>query len=511
MNITGGKFSLPWDDRDSEDISLHSDSFIVDIPALDLYLAPRHDLIGNESPANMTQICATIKANELPRARAPVDIIVALDVSGSMRVGKLDLCKKTLGMILRELHSHDRFGLVVFDTDARLEIHITELSDEYKEVALSKIEHLETGGFTNISAAIELAVKELKSVQAPNEVRTIFLLTDGHPNRGIRDEYGIRQFTKERLASYTPMGAYEPPITIHSFGYGSDHDVHLLRSVSHDTAGGSYYHIHNDASVASAFGDALGGILSVIAQNVVLTIRLPPENSKYKDGPEGIDDAIDVHHWHDQKKQKMDDGSFNVILGDFYAEESRDVVFEVPLQRRESKELNEDEDEYEPIPHAIVSLTYMDTIRKRAVTRSPLTAFISRPDGREMSDSNLHVAVQWLRVRATKAMTEAGQLSRNGDLKGARGVIQNGLNEIWRESTIGIQSDPIVAQVIVDLNEVLQGLESTIVYDGYGAYHLESKRQTHMMQRSAESSTNTNNVYQGKSKRAMAHRMGVGK
>lgn len=57
----------------------------------------------------VSQICATVKASELPAgdefARASVDIVVALDVSGSMRVEKLDLCKMTLNLLLRELRT----------------------------------------------------------------------------------------------------------------------------------------------------------------------------------------------------------------------------------------------------------------------------------------------------------------------------------------------------------------------------------------------------------------------
>ena len=56
-------------------------------PTLEFSVTPHRKTIGIRSSEVITQICATIKACELPlgvHARAPVDIVVALDVSGSM-------------------------------------------------------------------------------------------------------------------------------------------------------------------------------------------------------------------------------------------------------------------------------------------------------------------------------------------------------------------------------------------------------------------------------------------
>ena len=57
-------------------------------PSLEFSVAPHRDTIGLRSGEFVTQICASVKACELPAgdafARAPIDIVVALDVSGSM-------------------------------------------------------------------------------------------------------------------------------------------------------------------------------------------------------------------------------------------------------------------------------------------------------------------------------------------------------------------------------------------------------------------------------------------
>lgn len=122
----------------------------------------------------VTQICATIKASELPvgdsYARAPVDIVVALDVSGSMRVEKLDLCKKTLSLLLRELHHDDRFCLISFSDDAKIEVPMLKVSDEQKLNAVRTIEKMQVRGRTNIACAISLAGEVANGVK----VRILF-------------------------------------------------------------------------------------------------------------------------------------------------------------------------------------------------------------------------------------------------------------------------------------------------------------------------------------------------
>lgn len=460
--------------------------------ALFLKVNPRHDVVGldNQTSRTITQVCATVTACKLPEenedARAPVDITVALDVSGSMSGNKLDLCKATLELLLRELRPCDRFGLITFSDDARLDIPTRKISSEGKQTALDKIKKLCTRGCTNISGGIGMAIQDIKSVEAPNEVRSVFLLTDGLANRGISDSQGIVDLTKGCLQQTEG----NTPITIHTFGYGSDHNAKLLRDITQSTHGGSYYFVEKDSDVASAFGDALGGILSVVAQNATVTIIIPPEAAML-----GVR-ILDVHHQH---KSKQPDGSYKVTLGDFYAEESRDVLFEVSLATG-SKGL-------EPFPHAQCSLSYLDTIQKRLVDSETITASITRPPGLEVSASNLHVAVQWLRIRATLAMTEADALSREGNLESARAKIRSCLEEIRVETTEGAQSDPLIIQLIGDLNDSLAGLVDRRTYASSGEMFMQTKLMGHAAQRCADSRFDTTNVYRGSRKAAKAKMM----
>ncbi len=80
-------------------------------------------------------------------------------------------------------------------------------------------------------------------------------------NVGLRDEALIAA-TKQLLDC-------ETPIRLFAFGFGSDHSEQLLSELA--AAGqGQYYYIEKEDQIPTAFADALGGLLSVSAQNVVL-------------------------------------------------------------------------------------------------------------------------------------------------------------------------------------------------------------------------------------------------
>lgn len=81
------------------------------------------------------------------------------------RVEKLDLCKKTLNLLLRELHHDDRFCLISFSDEAKIEVPMLKVCDDQKKKAMHTIEHMHVRGRTNIASAISLAAQVANSVK----------------------------------------------------------------------------------------------------------------------------------------------------------------------------------------------------------------------------------------------------------------------------------------------------------------------------------------------------------
>mmetsp|Transcript_53161 Transcript_53161/g.64046 ORF Transcript_53161/g.64046 Transcript_53161/m.64046 type:complete len:533 (+) Transcript_53161:113-1711(+) len=470
-------------------------------PALSLKLLPRYASIGTEAPLSRTQICATITARDIPpehdNSRAPVDIVVALDVSGSMSGNKLALCKVTLKLLLGELQEKDRFGLVTFSNNASTVIPAQRLTQANKDRALQEIERVHATGSTNMSGGISLAMQEMQSIDTPNEVRCVFLLTDGHANIGIVNASGIIDLTKNCLQQLSSSSnnnngnsTNNPPVTIHTFGYGRDHDDELLRelSLSSPAGAGTYYFVETDDNVVSAFGDALGGILSVVAQNTILTISVVPQG--------GSVNLIDIHH---KSKIMLDEGKvYKVTMGDFYAQETRDLIFSMTLAEGSS-------DVDTPVPHVTVSMVYTDTIDKKMVRAPVVVASIDRPFGTStVSKEDPYVAWQWLRINTTTIMTNAQDIAKRGDISAARSIINDQLKEIRKVVAESNSNNPLASQLISDLNAVLGGLVDYRAFRGGGGMAIRNKIQSHQMQRSSEATRDAKNVYRTDRRMKMA-------
>lgn len=491
--------------------------------ALELTAAPRHSVIGLGSTMSTTQICATIQARKEreEQKRAPVDILVALDNSLSMQEGdKLALCKKSLKLLLRILQTEDRFGLVTFSDEAVVEVPVGKLTPQHKRKALEAIESLKTKSCTNISSAIGLAASALQRVAKPHAVRAIFLLTDGLANRGVSDTTSLVQFTKSHClveeqevdeassmiseSSWHNIGAQvmkvealddivqettqQPTITLHCFGYGPDHDSRMLQSISEATPGGTYYFVEKDSHVLNAIGDALGGVLSVVAQSAVLHITVPHDSKAL-----GVE-IIKVHHIN---KVLKPDGSYLVSLGDFYAEESRDVIVEVKLATPPASGTAVDH----LIAHATLSLSFTDALRLKPSSCRPISCGVSRLPGTGVSAANPHVKVQWLRIRVTEVIAEADQLSQLGSLGEARAVIAGMLEAIQLSADGGEErANPLVGQLIGDLTRIQEGLVSKETYAEYGGHRIQNTMQMHRQQRCTDSSLEFFNVYRSSAK-----------
>lgn len=71
------------------------------------------------------------------------------------------------------------------------------------------------------------------------------------------------------------LSVYNLPdvFTIHTFGFGLDHDAKLMNHIA-ELQGGNFYNIDKIEMINEAFVSALGGLMSVVGQQVSLKLTL---------------------------------------------------------------------------------------------------------------------------------------------------------------------------------------------------------------------------------------------
>ena len=87
--------------------------------------------------------------------RNALDVVVCLDISGSMAGKKLQLCKATITLLLRELRDVDSFALVTFSDKVTTPIPAMKCTEANKKTALAKLEMVKDEGTTNLSGGLQ--------------------------------------------------------------------------------------------------------------------------------------------------------------------------------------------------------------------------------------------------------------------------------------------------------------------------------------------------------------------
>lgn len=245
-----------------------------------------------------TNAAVVLRGNAVPETnRQPVHFIPLIDISDSMNDGrKLSNVKKSLEFLLPLLGPTDAVSLITFGEQAATLLPLTPASE--KDLILSKIKSLHTDGCTNLSAGLMEAGTVVEADQTRKQ--GILLLTDGHANRGDSTPGGLKRIVQRLLEDH-------PGLTITTVGYGHDHNNTLLSEIA-TTGGGSYNVVNNLEDVATVFGEVLGGLATVVAQNVKV---------QYSEGLEPTTGYA------------VDTATRTVNIGDLYAENEVVLLFRV--------------------------------------------------------------------------------------------------------------------------------------------------------------------------------------
>lgn len=242
--------------------------------------------------------------------RIPVHYALLIDNSGSMgEDGKLENVKRCIRAMLDILNENDMLSIVTFESASEIILPPTYNTSANKAHIASVIEKIRPENMTNLSAGlgnVRAVLSTAASIQT--HIKTgVLILTDGHVNQGVIDVDQLKAIT--RNIQDTCAG-----LTIQCIGYGNDHNSALLKDISIETQG-SYNIVNTIEDVATAFGDSLGGLMSCVAQNVV--VELPVGSVVL--GPVPVPVPVPTA------------GADNVLkVGDIYADTEKMILYTVP-------------------------------------------------------------------------------------------------------------------------------------------------------------------------------------
>ncbi|KAL2525917.1 Zinc finger (C3HC4-type RING finger) family protein [Abeliophyllum distichum] len=419
--------------------------------------------------------------------RAPIDLVTVLDVSGSMHGSKLFLLKRAVHFVIDNLGPSDRLSIVSFSSAAQRIFPLRRMTDNGREDAKRAVDSLQARDLTNIVEGLKKGVRVLEERRQQNPVASIIFLSDGKDtcyrrslfqtstnpgqspgqnpeylyllpgsicprNRGSQDETQQRTFP------------------VHTFGFGTDHDPVAMHVIS-DESGGTFSFIESYEMVQDAFASCIGGLLSVVAQELRITVRSASNGVEIKLIPSGR-----------YASEISDQGSQGVInVGDLYADEEKEflVNLSVPVLRGAEDEENEGKTSLLDIV-----CSYRDVVSKEMVRVEGDLVEVRRPKVLSPSDMavNLEVDRQRNRLWAAEGIAEAQRIAETGNLIGARAALSR--RRVSLRASVSAQAGDGLSNLLeMELKETEQRMGSRELYNRAGRAYALSGMSSHGYQR----------------------------
>lgn len=422
----------------------------------------------------------------LQTSRAPVDLVTVLDVSGSMAGTKLALLKRAMGFVIQNLGPSDRLSVVAFSSTARRLFHLRRMTEIGGQQALQAVNSLVASGGTNIAEGLRKGVKVIEDRKEKNPVSSIILLSDGQDTYTLSSAAGGggagNQQANTDYRSLLPYsirrggggGGVGQRIPVHAFGFGTDHDSTLMHSIS-DISGGTFSFIEAESVIQDAFAQCIGGLLSVVVQEMRVEMECLHPGVKINT----VKSGSYAGRVADDRRR----GS--IAVGDLYADEERDFLVSLSVP---PAELSAGETTTALLK---VACSYRDPASQDAaapvIVREVSIQRTDEEDGSgdgagERRMMSMEVDRQRNRHRAAEAMAEARSAAEGGELAEAVAILERCRRAV-AESASGRAGDGLCMALEAELKETQERMASRQRYEASGRAYVLSGLSSHSWQR----------------------------
>jgi Ca-activated chloride channel family protein len=332
---------------------------------------------------------------EAPRAerdttRAPLDMSLVLDRSGSMGGIKIALTQRAARSAVSLLRETDRCALVDYDNVVTTTVRASNVDAVQHSRLIAAIEALYARANTNLFGGWLAGAEEISDATA-GRVKRVLLLTDGLANEGLTDHDQILHHVRELAVR---------GVATTTFGVGADFDEHLVAGMA-EAGGGHFYCVERPEQIPDFLHSELGELLTVVARGVKLSIAVV--------GPVSVLNLNDL---------PSDGGAFR--LGDLSEGEVVDLCFALeiapgftgPLGVAAVLEWTEASSDVSTSTRASADLTPATDIQ---VAKAP---------------AEREVVAEVVKIASASARDDALRLNSRGDFDGARSRINKAIDLI---------------------------------------------------------------------------------
>ena len=219
-------------------------------------------LLGGERQRTYIKVDLTGFKFEQEAERAPVNVALVLDKSGSMNGEKMEQAKSAAIQAVELLNERDKLSIITYDSNIEVLVPVRAVTN--KRAIQNKIRDIQASGGTALYAGVVTGANQLREYLHESGVHRVILLSDGQANEG-----------PDTPAELGNLGAtlIKDNISVTTIGLGLGYNEDLMVQLAMRSDGNHNFVEHADM-LAGVFNQEFGDVMSVVAQDVKVRIDL---------------------------------------------------------------------------------------------------------------------------------------------------------------------------------------------------------------------------------------------
>ncbi len=194
--------------------------------------------------------------------RAPINVALVIDRSGSMSGERLAAAKKGAEVALERLGSDDVVSLVAYNHEVDVLRKAGRLGAQ-RDVLQTAIDGLTASGTTALYAGVKEGGEQVDTHRSDLNVNRVVLLSDGLANVGPSTPRALAELGRE-LAS--------KGISVSTIGLGLEYNEDLMQRLA-AASDGNHAFVERPSDLAEIFDREFGDALSVAARDIIIQIE----------------------------------------------------------------------------------------------------------------------------------------------------------------------------------------------------------------------------------------------
>jgi Ca-activated chloride channel family protein len=321
--------------------------------------------------------------------RPPVNVVLVIDKSGSMRGERIAQAREAAMMAVDRLEKGDVLGVVAYSHEIEVLAPAGRLRNA--KAIREDILRLSADGRTALHAGVKEGLRQLSEFRDPYVINRIILLSDGMANVGPSTPAELEELGRD---------AAKDGISVTTIGLGLGYNEDLMTRLAL-ASDGNHAFVEHPADLVRIFNREFGDVLSAVGGDVDVEIECPDGFSPVR--------ALG-------REAKIEGQKIKFKLNQLYGRQEKYLVVELTVSKDHAKGEGE---------AAKVHVNYTDLkTKKRATVNSQAKVRFSASEKDQKAGVNREVVAEVTTQIANERNERALSLRDKGKAKEARALLQ---------------------------------------------------------------------------------------